>query len=152
MMPLLGFLSQFPPFSKGAESVSHTLYLLCVLGTEGRPRGRNRSPVLLELLTAGKMGLRTKTERHSVLGTSSANICELSCSRATEPGTMTQMMRDWQWPKRKDEGRPKISKLSEENYFLLSSTYSFFSSTRVSCLVCLSSHIPENRALCSPPL
>lgn len=30
-----------------------------------------------------------RTERHSALGTPSANVCELSCSRATGPDAMT---------------------------------------------------------------
>ena len=94
MMFLLGFLSQFPPFSKGAESVSHTLYppYVCWALKGGRPRGRSRGPVLQELLAVGEMSLRAKTERHSTLAAPSANVCELSWSRASGPGPLSQMM------------------------------------------------------------
>lgn len=85
-------VSSFLPGSRSSEP--HTPPCLCVLGTRGRPRGRTRGPGLRELPDSGEEEADSRTDRHSALGSPSANVCELSASRAAGPDPMSQMMGD----------------------------------------------------------
>ena len=64
-------------------------------GHPGETQREGQGPGLGELPDSGEEEADSRTERHSALGSSSANVCELSGSRATGPDPMTLMMGDW---------------------------------------------------------
>ena len=108
MMSLLGFLSQFPPFFQGAESLSHTLYPLYVCwALKGDPKGGEGALPCGSPWATGKMRLRAKTERCTRLGAPSANVGDLSGFRAMGPGPIPQMIGAGSDQRREDGGRQK---------------------------------------------